>query len=193
MYRSKISCGLVMSLAMLGVTAQAASADPPPKFEIGGLYSVHHNDVGTFPIGWVFAVGGNLTGGRSGEDKIMDLFLVGEISGGYKTLSEMGFDVTIREHTFLGGVKFASSASRSAVPFFQVLSGVGNFGAGFEGESASVNAFAFQTGGGVDVRMGARAALRVQGDYRMLRKDGENLNEFRFAVGVVFGFGKATP
>ena len=188
MLRSKIACGLVMFLAMLGMTAQAAFADPPPRAEIGGLYSVHHNDAGTFPIGWLFAIGGNLTGGTSGEDKVMDLFLVGEISGAYKTVGTYS-DETIREHTFLGGVKFASRRSRAAVPFVQVLSGVGNIGAGSGAESFSTNAFAFQTGGGVDVRMGARAALRVQADYRLLRKEGHNLNEFRFAAGVVFGFG----
>ena len=188
MLRSKIACGLVMFLAMLGMTAQAAFADPPPTFEIGGLYSVHHNDAGTFPLGWLFAVGGNLTGGTSGEDRVMDLFLVGEISGAYKTVGTYS-DETIREHTFLGGVKLAGAAAKSATPFVQVLSGVGNIGVGSGAESLSTNAFAFQTGGGVDVRMGARAALRVQADYRLLRKEGHNLNEFRFAAGVVFGFG----
>jgi hypothetical protein len=188
MFHSKIACRLAVSLAMLGVTAQVASADPPPKAEIGGLYSVHHNDAGTFPIGWVIALGGNLTGGRTGEDKVIDLLLVGEIGGSYKTVGTYS-DETIREHTFLGGVKFAGLAGRPAVPFFQVLSGVGNIAVGSGAESFSATAFAFQTGGGVDIRMGARAALRVQGDYRLLRKDGHNLNEFRFAAGMVFGLG----
>jgi len=184
MFRSTIVGVLLASLAVLGMTAQAASADPPAKAEIGGLYSVHHNDAGTFPLGWIFAVGGNVTN---------TIAIVGEIGGGYKSINESGMDLTMKEHTFLGGVKFASRRSRAAVPFVQVLTGIGNFGAGAAGYSASVNAFAFQTGGGVDIRMGSRSALRVQGDYRLLRREGHNLNEFRFAAGVMFGFGKATP
>lgn len=181
MLHSKVAFTLVVSVIALCLSAPIAAADPPPKAEIGISYGVHHNDIGTFPIGWVFAIGGNVTN---------SIAIVGEVAGGYKQLGEDAFDVTIREHTFLGGVKFASRASSAAVPFFQVLSGVGNLGAGFGGESASVSAFALQTGGGVDIRMGSAAALRLQGDYRMLRKDGKNLNEFRFAVGVVFGIGK---
>ena len=181
MFRSKLAGVLLASLGVVGMTAQAASADPPPKVEIAGLYSVHHNDAGTFPIGWVFAVGGNVTNWMA---------IVGEVGGGYKSATEFGMDLTIKEHTFLGGVKFASHGSRAAVPFVQVLTGIGNVGAGIEGYTVSVNAFAFQTGGGVDIRMGSRTALRVQGDYRLMRKDGSNLNEFRFAAGVMFGIGK---
>jgi hypothetical protein len=181
MFRSKMAIALVVSLAVVGMTAQAASADPPPKAEIGGMYSLHHNDIGTFPIGWVFTVGGNVTSWMA---------IVGEVGGGYKSLTESGADVTIREHTVLGGVKVASRRSGAAVPFVQVLTGVGNIGAGALGYSASINAFALQTGGGVDVKMSARTALRIQGDYRMLRRNSENLNEYRFAVGVMFGIGK---
>jgi len=181
MNRSKVAFAVFVSVMALCLTAPIASADPPPKAEIGGLYSVHHNDAGTFPLGWMFAVGGNVTNWMA---------IIGEIGGGYKSINESGFDLTIKEHTFLGGVKFTSRRSRAAVPFVQVLTGIGNVGAGAAGHSASVNAFAFQTGGGVDIRMGSRSALRVQGDYRLLRKDGGNLNEFRFAAGVMFGFGK---
>lgn len=181
MFRSKIARVLLATLTALGLTAQAASADPPPKVDIAGLYSVHHNDAGTFPIGWVFAVGGNVTNWMA---------IVGEVGGGYKSMTEFDVDMTIKEHTFLGGVRFASRRSSAAVPFVQVLTGIGNVGAGIEGYTVSVNAFALQTGGGVDIRMGSQTALRVEGDYRLMRRDGGNLNEFRFAIGVVFGIGK---
>ena len=181
MFNSKCAFALLVPVAVLGLAAPVAAADQPPKAEIGVSYSVLHNDAGTYPLGWVFAVDGNIT---------KSIAVVGEIGGNYKQMSDLDADVTIKEHTFLGGVKFSSRAATSAVPFVQVLTGVGNIAAGAGGESASVTAFAFQTGGGVDIRMGARASLRVQGDYRLLRKYGENLNEFRFAVGVVFGAGK---
>ena len=181
MFRSKLAGVLLASLAVVGMTAQAASADPPPKAEIAGLYSVHHNDIGTFPIGWAFAVGGNVTNWMA---------IVGEVGGGYKSLTEFGTEVTIKEHTFLGGVKFASRRSPAAVPFVQVLTGVDNIGAGVLGVTVSTNAFALQTGGGVDIRMGSKAGPRIQGDYRLLSKDGDYANEYRFAVGVMFGLGK---
>jgi hypothetical protein len=181
MFRTKIAGVLLASLAVLGMTAQAASADPPPKVEIAGLYSAYHNDAGTFPIGWVFAVGGNVTNWMA---------IVGEVGGAYRSATVFGTDLTIKEYTALGGVKFASRRSHAAVPFVQVLTGIDNVRAGFEGMKASVYGYAFQTGGGLDIRMGSRSAIRVQGDYRLRGKDGRYGNEFRFAAGVVFGFGK---
>jgi len=57
------------------------------------------------------------------------------------------------------------------------------------GISRSTTAFAIQPGGGVDIAVRPNVAIRLQGDYRALRDEGETFGEFRFAAGVVFGFG----
>lgn len=181
MGRSKLSFALIVSAAVFGAAAPDVAADPPPRAEFGILYSVHHNIPGTFPIGWVFAAAGNITNWMA---------IVGEVGGNYKSMTEMGTDVTFREHAVLGGVRFAMRGRGPVVPFVHVLSGLGNIGVGAEGVSMSFNAFALQAGGGADIRMSNRTAIRIQGDYRLLRKYGENVNESRFGVGVVFRAGK---
>lgn len=180
MFGSKFASAVVASLVVLCVAAPVAAADTP-KAEIGLSYSILHNKATTYPLGWVAAIDGNITN---------SIAIVGEVAGNYKTMTEAGIDLTLKEHTFLGGLKFTGRGAGSAAPFFQVLAGLGRFGAGAEGFSASVNVFAFQPGAGVDIKLGANSAVRLQGDYRLLRKNGENLNEFRVAVGVVFGVGK---
>ena len=71
----------------------------------------------------------------------------------------------------------------------KVLVGTGRATGSALGISRSTTAFAVQPGGGVDIAVRRNVAIRLQGDYRALRDEGETFGEFRFAAGVVFGFG----
>ncbi|HEX6975800.1 MAG TPA: outer membrane beta-barrel protein [Vicinamibacterales bacterium] len=149
-----------------------------------------------FGLGWAASVGGSLT--RSIE-------IVGEVGGNYQTVSvpEADTDFKIKMHSFLGGVRFGTHGKVGG--FVQALAGgthvsfglssCGNIPVEFcddvRSQDTSKTFFTLQPGGGVDVAIAKRAALRFQGDYRVVFPDGSDdlLHEFRFAAGVVFGFG----
>jgi hypothetical protein len=152
------------------------------KGNVAVSYSIlHDSDVSeTFPMGWLFAVQGNV---------MPQLAIVGEVGGNYKTVDVFGTDLSLRVHSFMGGIKF-QGPSPKATGFAQFLVGGVSGSASILGESDSGTAIAFQPGGGVDIKLTPAVGLRVQGDYRILRDEGESSSEFRFAVGAVFGFGK---
>jgi hypothetical protein len=138
-------------------------------------------------VGWLGAVSVSLT---------KNLAVVGEFGGNYKsdTVTAYGIDVDVNvsEHAFLGGVK-VQGGSPKARPFFQALFGMARYSGGSSAGgfdvSVSTTEFAIQPGGGVDVFFSKNVGLRIQGDYRYVMGDEESSNEFRAAIGVVFGFG----
>ena len=112
-------------------------------------------------------------------------------------------------HTFMGGVQYRLSRSRRSTRFVQLLAGRASFaGTASEldgGASSCFDAFssglALAAGGGVDVHLTDRLALRVAADYRRLaipplegaervfmRDDADrHLGMVRVAVGFVLG------
>lgn len=182
----KSGCVLSMLAALLLVVPAAAMAQSAPadaKGDIAVSYSfLHDSDLATnFGVGWVF----------SGARHLNPVFsIVGEAGGNYKTMQVLGTDVDLSVHSFLGGVRLRNENSSKAVPFAQVLSGVSRASASVLGASAAGNAFTIQPGAGVDIQLRERMSLRAQGDFRILRSDGENSNEFRVAVGLAFRLGR---
>jgi opacity protein-like surface antigen len=114
---------------------------------------------------------------------------VGEVGGNYKSITVLGTSIDLNVHSFLAGARFASRQNPSYMPFGQFLVGAARASAGVLGVSESNTAFAFQPGAGVDIALTEKVGVRVQGDYRAIRDEGQTTSEFRFAVGVVFGVG----
>ena len=176
--RSAVVTGV--SSVLLALLAAAPVAAQDRKGDVAFSYSIlHDNDLEeTFPTGWAFAVNSNLN----------EIFgVVGEIGGNYKTMDIFGTDVDLSVHTFMGGPRFRSERGK-IVPFAQVLLGLARGSYSVLGESDSETDFAWQPGGGVDFAVTDRFAVRVQGDYRIINSE-ESVNEFRFSVGGVLGFG----
>ena len=119
-------------------------------------------------------------------------------------------DIRAGFHTFMGGVQYRLSHVRRSTRFVQVLAGRASFaGTARElagGESSSCldafsSGFALAAGGGVDVHLTDRLALRVAADYRRLaipslegtervfmKDDADHhLGMVRVAVGFVLG------
>jgi hypothetical protein len=69
-----------------------------------------------------------------------------------------------------------------------MLIGFARANASAMGVNASSDALAWQFGGGVDVGVTRKLAVRVQGDYRFLRASGSYGNEARVATGIVYHF-----
>jgi hypothetical protein len=175
---------LTLSLACLApASAFAQSAAAAPKGDIAVSYSVlHDSDLSTtLGVGWVFSGARNVSS---------VLGIVGEAGGNYKTIQVLGTDLDISVHSFLGGVRLRAQNASKAVPFAQVLTGMSRASASVLGESEASNAFTIQPGAGVDIQLRERMSLRAQGDFRILRSNGENSNEFRVAVGLAFGLGR---
>ena len=182
--------------------SSAAQATPRAEFSAGWrlLHATVVSDEGgeTFPAGWYADIAVNVT------DAIA---LVGDVAGAYKTheesISEGGVrvDASVDEkvHTFMGGARFSSRRNARITPFAQVLAGVARVDIRLEGsgtfggqtinfdESESENEFAFEAGGGVNLRLTDAIGVRAYGSYiRIGAEDGGN--GFRFGAGLVFPF-----
>jgi hypothetical protein len=168
---------LVLALFAAPLTAAAQTE----KGNVAVSYGYLHDPDLNFPIGWVVAATGNID---------RTFAMVGEIGGNYKRIALFRDTLHLRVHSFLGGLKVQGYAAPKVVAFTQVLLGETLFGASAAGEGDSENAFSIQPGAGVDFKLTRNAGIRVQGDYRSSRAQGESINEFRFAVGGVFGFGR---
>ena len=178
----------LLTLMVIGFATPAAAQDTP-KAEISVGYnwltakSSGDDEWTKFPKGWYADVAGNISD---------TLSIVGQVTGSYKTFED---DSTVKLHSFMAGVR-GSSAGRVR-GFGQVLLGGVNFKADDPvfGDFKETD-FALQVGGGVNVYGSGPVGLRVGVDYlRVMAKDdgevlgGDDVNGFRFAVGVTFGVG----
>jgi hypothetical protein len=189
--RKHIPVVLVIAAAAFLLGGGSAHAQPAERGNVAVSYSILHDSEleETFPVGWVFAVSSTLT---------PRVTAIGEVGGHYKVIDivedeALDDDVSVRLHSFLGGVRFVGGGE-AFTPFVQMLAGAVSVDVRFndagEQQKESVQGFAFQPGGGVDVALKQRMRLRFHGDYRVARLVGESTSEFRFAVGVVFRLGR---
>jgi opacity protein-like surface antigen len=92
---------------------------------------------------------------------------------------------------FLGGPRFAYR-SRSVSVFTHYLAGGVRSRAGITVVGVDITEsrtdFAMAFGGGVDVRLSDRWAMRAQADYALIRADGSREKEPRFSAGAVYRF-----
>ena len=101
-----------------------------------------------------------------------------------------GTDVSLL--SVMAGPRFTFGDGRFR-PFVHVIGGIVRSKASisvFDIEiSESTTDFGGAAGGGVDVGLGDRWALRVAGDYRVVKIDDETVSDPRFSAGVVYRFG----
>jgi hypothetical protein len=111
------------------------------------------------------------------------LALVGEAGGSngqYKTTN-----FRIERYAFLGGLRLMGGEGEVR-PFFQVLAGYSRQG----GDVGIANGIAVQPGGGADLAVTESLTIRAQADYRFLREDGHNYNQYRLSGGLIWYLGK---
>ena len=155
------------------------SIQPPrPPFDLFGGYSLlfDNSDSLTFPVGWIASVGRQL------NDR---LSIVGEASGSYKSAAVTGVTVASASvHTFAAGPRF-STASRSLVVYGQLLGGAAATTGSVLGVSASSAGLLLEPGLGVDVPFTRGLAVRVGGEWPIVRDSGAWFNGFRMTTGLV--------
>jgi hypothetical protein len=112
-----------------------------------------------------------------------NLSIVGEIGGSHGLFRDTNF--TIQRYALLGGMKLSGGEGRMR-PFFQVLFGGTRQG----GDVGLANGLALQPGGGADLELNDRFTFRGQGDYRIMREDGEIYTGYRASGMIIIYLGK---
>lgn len=135
-------------------------------------------------------------GGSDGENQnggsvsvafnINDWLGFGGDFGGYHSTP---YGVNLNTYTYMFGPRFSLRSESVATPFVQVMLGGSHLSASAFGTSAGTNAFAFSTGGGVDLRLTEHVAFRPQVDYVAMRSSGSTTNCARISAAIVFRFG----
>jgi hypothetical protein len=169
--------GLALVLVLL---PSRAAAQAPSRATLGLSYGYLReaaSDGATYDAGWFASVASRP---RS------SLSWVGEVGGSYRSPA----GVTQQLLSCLGGARL-SHRQGSIAPFVQAVAGIERFSEpGF-----SETGLALQPGGGIDVSLTARLALRAQVDYRWVRIGANStgpavtIDEWRFGVGVAIGLG----
>lgn len=90
--------------------------------------------------------------------------------------------IRIGYRTFMGGVRFGTRGN--IAPFVQALAGGLMY---YEGP-ASATSLGVELGGGVDVKVLPRLAVRLQADYQYGRVFGVGTHHIRLGAGVAFAF-----
>jgi opacity protein-like surface antigen len=95
--------------------------------------------------------------------------------------------------TLMGGARFSLLRGGKAAPFVHALAGLLREKAGIRILDVTIgeeeNRFGMLLGGGVDVKVGERFAVRLLGDYEHSSKHGDVQSGFRVSVGAAFRFG----
>ena len=175
-----IAIASLLSVCCLVLAPTAASAQDE-RGNVALSYSIlYDSDIEeTFPVGWLLALTAHITS---------NMGIVGEVGGNYKSIEdEFAGDVSLKLHSFMGGLRFMSRQA-NFTPFAQALIGGVNASVSFDDDSDSSTVFAVQPGAGIDFRVSDALNLRAQADYRYLTNEGESASEFRFAFGAVFGW-----
>jgi opacity protein-like surface antigen len=184
-------CAAIALCALLSGAAPLWAQDTP-HFDVAGTYGFMHDADRSqnFPAGWAAAAAGNVNSWFG---------VVAEVGGGYTTCKSCqrgpfasqtlrGHDLHLRVHTYMGGPRVAVRGLSAVTPFAQVLFGGAHLSGGIEWDGALNTGFTYQPGAGVDVRVHPNLAIRLQGDYRVIRTTGANNKQSRLLTGVVYNF-----
>ncbi len=161
---------------LAGPTPAAAQTDNAPKIEVAAGPSLLRNGA-TAPSfslygGWQAEVSGNFN---------KHIGLTADFSGEYRSIS----GARISQYHYLFGPQFAVRRNR-ATGFAHALVGADTLRAA----GNSTSGFALGVGGGLDVNVGRRIAIRiVQADYLPTRVSNLWFRDFRLGMGIVFKFG----
>jgi opacity protein-like surface antigen len=163
------------------VAAQDAASSNTPQFEVFGGYSYVLADFSNDSLnlnGWNFSLTENVNNWLGGT---------ADFSGHYAQPS----NTNVNAHMFLFGPTFALRKSKSFTGFSHVLLGGMHASRGYVGVSQPVTRFAAAFGGGVDLNIHDKVAIRVfQADYFLTPFFGLRQDNLRLSGGIVFRLGR---
>jgi opacity protein-like surface antigen len=163
---------LVALMLFLAMPAMAQT----PQVEVFGGFSYLRADVGGADLnqkGWNFSVTENVNDWLGG---------VADFSGHYG--HEAGLNVN--DHTFMFGPRFSYRKNSSFTPFAHVLLGGMRASRGYIGISQPATDFAAAFGGGLDVKVHDKIAIRIiQAEYVVTPYFGLRQDNMRLSAGIV--------
>jgi hypothetical protein len=173
----RVAC-LLCLMSFLVIPHAALAADGVPIDVSGGYAYLHDQSASSnFPSGWT----GSLSAGINSR-----LSVVGELGGSYQTLTTPSGDVRGHVYAFLGGARYTAYSAGKVSVFGQALVGAARSSLSADSTVSPETDFAIQPGGGVDVTLAPKWAVRVQGDFRAVRTSGATTKQERVAAGIVF-------
>ena len=173
----RVAC-LMCLISLLVIPHPVLAADGVPVEASGGYSYLHDQDASSnFPSGWT----GSVSAGINSR-----LSVVGELGGSYQTLTTPSGNVTGHIYSFLGGARYTAYSAGKVSVFGQALIGAARSSLGADTTVSPETNFAFQPGGGMDVTLAPKWAVRVQGDFRAVRVSGATTKQERVAAGIVF-------
>lgn len=179
MRKTFLMIGLIL---LASLTAAAQEEVSTPKAELFTGYSF----AGEGSHGFDASIAGNVNSWFG---------LVADVGGQYTNIEDTDVRENIRAHSFLFGPRFSVRKHKRVTPFAHALFGVSHVSSDAVEAGQrfifSDTSFGMALGGGLDVRVNDRVAVRVvQVDYLRTRFFGATQNEGRIAAGIVFRFGK---
>jgi outer membrane immunogenic protein len=185
---------LGLALALSPMTPGLAAAQDSPLGEAGIDYNYVHTNAPPGGCGCFSMHGGDAW---IAYNMPRSFAIIAQVSSQHASnIGGSATDLTLTSYLF--GPRYSLDLSRRFVPFAQVLLGVahasGTFAPGSAGYPGSANAFGMTVGGGVDMKLSNRFAVRAfQADYYLTNfANGVNdhQNNLRISAGLIFRFGK---
>jgi hypothetical protein len=158
-----------------------ARAQDTPAWEIGGGYSYLRANLG--------GPGGSfdLNGGHATVTENLNHWFGGRIEFNAFTGNVKGINASAQTITY--GPVFSYRKYERFTPYAHAQFGAVHGSVGYLGISQSAFKFAMAPGGGVDVNMNPRFAVRLQADYLMTRFLDLRQDNLQFSAGLVVRFG----
>jgi hypothetical protein len=169
--------GFALFLGIFSLAAFAQESGSAPKAEIFGGYQYTRFDGGVNANGWDTALTGNLNRWFG---------VAADFSGAYKSQNGASFN----NYTYTFGPVISYRHYEAFTPFAHFLAGGVRSSASFSGLSTSDNGFAMMFGGGADVNVSRRLAVRaIQFDWLSLHSNGaSDNNNMRLCTGILLRY-----
>jgi hypothetical protein len=169
--------GFALFLGIFSLAAFAQESGSVPKAEIFGGYQYTRFDGGVNANGWDTALTGNLNRWFG---------VAADFSGAYKSQNGASFN----NYTYTFGPVISYRHYEAFTPFAHFLAGGVRSSASFSGLSTSDNGFAMMFGGGADVNVSRRLAVRaIQFDWLSLHSNGAtDNNNMRISTGLLLRY-----
>jgi len=172
---------LAIVLGMFSVGTAWAQGAPKAEF-YGGYAFLHSSDLDMH--GFLTGFEGRITN---------NLGIVGEFGIGFKTVSELGVDLSLKDYTFFAGPRFNYRSDKVRV-FGEALFGGERIGVGTSVSGMGVNVgttgFSIALGGGMDLSLNHRISIRlvqfdlIQTQFTLLGVS-DWANTYRYSAGIV--------
>jgi hypothetical protein len=170
---------LTWLLPVMAFFCLPAKAQETPQWELSGGYSHFFANVGDNSF--------NLHGGGGAIQENVNDWFAGRVEIHAFGGDTAGVHVTAQTYTF--GPVFSYRKFERLTPFVHAQLGAIHASSGYLGISESATKFMQAPGGGIDIGLNPRVAVRLQGDYVSTDFLKDHQNNFQFSALVVIRLG----